>query len=174
MKKQISRIKQINRIKQAASVFLILALSFSLISCGKKEDGKSVTIEGELTDLMAEIYAGIDIDAETKEAMQGYISEEINAENEEYILGTTGIPYKEGICSVPMISSIAYQCVLLRVEPENVDTVKKTLQETADVNKWVCVSAETVLVESRGDLVLFAMCREDVAYALSSAFQSLK
>lgn len=166
--------KQFGRLKQAASGFLILALSLSLISCGKKENEKNISIEGELTDLMAEIYAGIDIDAETKEAMQGYVTEKINAENEAYILGTTGIPYKEGICSLPLISSIAYQCVLLRVEPEDVDTVKKTLQENADADKWVCVSAETILAESRGDLVLFAMCREDVAYALSSAFQSLQ
>ena len=75
---------------------------------------------------------------------------------------------------MPAMSSIAYQCVLLRVNPEDVESVKATLQENADVNKWVCVTAETVLVENVGDLVLFIMSSEDVAYAVSSSFKSLK
>ena len=72
-----------------------------------------------------------------------------------------------------MISSIAYQCVLLRVSPDDVENVKTMLKENADVNKWVCVSAETVLVENVGDVVLFIMCDKDTAYAVSESFQAL-
>ena len=53
------------------------------------------------------------------------------------------------------------------------DKVKEMLKENADVNKWVCVSAETVLVENVGDVVLFIMSSQDAAYAISSSFQAL-
>ena len=72
-----------------------------------------------------------------------------------------------------MMSSIAYQCVLLRVAPEDVEEVKTVLKENADVNKWVCVSAETVLVENVGDVVLFIMSDQEAAYAVSASFQAL-
>ncbi len=105
--------------------------------------------------------------------MQEYVCDALTAENEQALLGVDGVPYTEGVYSVPMISSIAYQCVLLRVNPEDVDKVKEMLKENADVNKWVCVSAETVLVENVGDVVLFIMSSQDAAYAVSSSFQAL-
>ncbi len=98
----------------------------------------------------------------------------LTEENEQAILGTSDIEYIEGVYSVPMMSSIAYQCVLLRVNPDDIETVKQQLKDNADLNKWVCVSAETMLVENVGDLVLFIMSSKDVAYAVSTSFQSLQ
>ena len=37
----------------------------------------------------------------------------------------------------------------------------------------VCVSAETMLIESRGDVIFFIMCDKNTAEAMSSAFQKL-
>lgn len=48
--------------------------------------GSGKTIEGDLQDVMAQIYEGVDLDAETKEAMQGYVSDTLTAENEQAIL----------------------------------------------------------------------------------------
>ena len=118
-------------------------------------------------------YEGVDLDAETKEAMQGYVIDTLTSDNEQAFLGTEGVSYTEGVYSVPMMSSIAYQCVLLRVAPEDVENVKTMLKENADVNKWVCVSAETVLVENVGDVVLFIMSDQEAAYAVSASFQAL-
>lgn len=149
--------------------------SVLMAGCGKNEasggDGK--TIEGDLQDVMAGIYEGVDLDAETKQAMQEYVCDTLTADNEQALLGVDGVPYTEGVYSVPKMSSIAYQCVLLRVNPEDVDKVKEMLKENADVNKWVCVSAETVLVENVGDVVLFIMSSQDAAYAVSASFQAL-
>ena len=69
-----------------------------------------------------------------------------------------------------MISPNAYQCVLLRVEEDSVDTVKQQLKDNADLNKWVCVSAETMLIESRGNVIFFIMSDNDTAYAMNDAF----
>lgn len=53
------------------------------------------------------------------------------------------------------------------------DTAKQALKSSADPNKWVCVSAETTLIESRGDVIFLIMCDKDIAYAMNSAFQNL-
>lgn len=162
-------------------VFSVLMTAVTLISCmsvctacGKAQDSADNThIEGELQDILTEIYAGADIDSEAKEAIEGYIMDVITEENEQALLGTSEVTYVEGIFSVPMISPIPYQCVLLRVNPEDVDSVKELLTANADLNKWVCTSAETALVENVGDLVLFVMCEQTIADALSDSFQSL-
>lgn len=158
------------------TIVMTMCMAVMMTACGKGEtadgaDGK--TIEGDLTEIMAQIYEGVNLDAETKEAMQGYVTDTLTADNEQALLGIGGVPYAEGVYSVPMISSIAYQCVLLRVAPEDVEDVKNLLKENADVNKWVCVSAETVLVENVGDVVLFIMSDKDAAYAVSASFQAL-
>lgn len=153
-----------------------LTLLFSITlccACGGTDSAGGGSIEGELTDIMADIYANINVDAETKESMQYYMTDTLTADNEQAILGVSGVSYTEGVYSIPMMSSIAYQCVLLRVSPDDVETVKTMLKDNADVNKWVCVSAETVLVENVGDVVLFVMCDQDRAYAISEAFQAL-
>lgn len=158
------------------TIVIAMYMAFIMTACGKSEAGDSAgskTIEGDLQEIMAQIYEGVDLDAETKEAMQGYVIDTLTSDNEQAFLGTEGVSYTEGVYSVPMMSSIAYQCVLLRVAPEDVENVKTMLKENADVNKWVCVSAETVLVENVGDVVLFIMSSQEAAYAVSASFQAL-
>ncbi len=74
---------------------------------------------------------------------------------------------------MPKMSSVAFQCVLLRVEESDVETVKQALKDNADPDKWVCVSAETTLIESRGNVIFFIMSGKNEAYALNEAFQKL-
>lgn len=162
-----------NIVKRAFSWLLAGVLLFGITACGNGGSGKAVSIEGELTDIMSDIYANADLDSETREAMEGYITDTLTADNETAILGVSDVPYIESVYSIPMISAIAYQCVLLRVEPENVDQVKDMLLTNADPDKWICVSAETVLVENVGDLILFIMGGEDVSNAVSESFQTL-
>ncbi|MCM1174062.1 MAG: hypothetical protein NC341_03320 [Blautia sp.] len=160
----------------AYTITIVIAMCTLLTACGKAETGESAggkTIEGDLPEVMAQIYEGVDLDAETKEAMQKYITDTLTPDNEQALLGAEGVPYEEGVFSVPMISSIPYQCVLLRVAPEDAEDVKTMLKDNADVNKWVCTSAETVLVENVGDVVLFIMSDQEAAYAVSASFQAL-
>ncbi len=155
--------------KRLLAVALTIAMLVSLTACG----GSSASIEGDLTELMDKLYETADVDEDTRQAFEGFFTDQITADNEQSILGSSDISYTEGVYSMPMISSIAYLCVLLRVEDGTANQVKETLQANADPDRWVCVSAETVLTESRGDLVLFIMCDQDTAYAISAAFQAL-
>ncbi|MCM1087599.1 MAG: hypothetical protein NC419_05540 [Muribaculaceae bacterium] len=156
-------------------IFLCMILCTACQGSGSSEDAADSALQGDLQDIMADIYAGVDLDAETKEVMQEYyITDTLTADNQQALLGTDSVSYMEGVYSVPMNSSIAYQCVLLRVEEDEVENVKSLLKENADVNKWVCVSAETVLVENRGNVILFIMSNKDAAYAVSESFQAIE
>lgn len=170
-----------NNFKKTTAILMLIPIMMTSFACGKNDaasngtDSSTETIEGDLQDIMANIYSGLEgLDAETKGAIEGYMCDTLTEENEQAMLGTSDIEYIEGVYSVPMMSSIAYQCVLLRVNPDDIETVKQQLKDNADLNKWVCVSAETMLVENVGDLVLFIMSSKDVAYAVSTSFQSLQ
>lgn len=150
----------------------LMILAVLCTACGDKKES-SDKLEGSLSDIMASLYEKADLDPEFRESLEGYETAEITDDLESYILGTDEITYTEGVVSVPMMSSIAYQCVLLRVDEADVETAKQLLKDNADPNKWVCVSAETTLIESRGDVIFFIMSGKDEAYALNTAFQNL-
>ena len=138
-------------------------------ACGKKEGGGQ--LEGSLIDIMAGLYEKADLSEDFRAGMDSFETFELTKDVEVSILGTEEITYTEGVASIPMISPNAYQCVLLRVEEDSVDTVKQQLKDNADLNKWVCVSAETMLIESRGDVIFIIMGDNNTAYAMNEAFQ---
>ena len=142
---------------------------FLCAACGKKEDGDQ--LEGNLGDIMSGLYENADLSEDFREGMASFETYELTEDIEISILGTDEIEYTEGVVSMPRMSSVAYQCVLLRVDEDQVDTVKQQLKDNADLNKWVCVSAETMLIESRGNVILSVMGENDTVYALSEAFQ---
>lgn len=151
---------------------LVLLAAFCCSACGdKKED--SANLEGSLTDIMASLYENAELDPDFRNNLDSYETVEITDDLESYILGTDEITYTEGVVSMPMMSSMAYQCVLLRVDEADVETVKQLLKDSADPDKWVCVSAETTLIESRGDVIFFIMSGKNEAYAMNTAFQNL-
>ena len=93
-----------------------------------------------------------------RDAMQYYEMTTIDADMEEYVLGTDEITYTDSAYSAPMMTSVAYQCVVLRV-PDGTDVpkAKQTLLDNANPAKWICVEAESVAVESIGDVILYVM-----------------
>lgn len=151
---------------------LLVILAGLCTGCGDKKDS-SENLEGSLSDIMASLYANADLDSGFRESLDSYETTEITDDLESYILGTDEITYTEGVVSMPMMSSMAYQCVLLRVDEADVETAKQLLKDNADPDKWVCVSAETTLIESRGDVIFFIMSGKNEAYAMNTAFQNL-
>ncbi|MCM1124456.1 MAG: hypothetical protein NC416_17915 [Eubacterium sp.] len=151
------------------SIFCIVTLVFCA-ACGKQEEDSN-QLEGNLSDIMAGLYENADLSEDFRAGMDSFETYELTEELDVSILGTDEIEYMEGVASIPMISPNAYQCVLLRVDEGQVDTVKQQLKDHADLNKWVCVSAETLLIESRENVILFVMGDNDTVYALSDAFQ---
>ncbi len=151
---------------------LLVLLAGLCTACGDKKES-SDNLEGSLSDIMASLYANAELDEGFRESLDSYETVEITDDLESYILGTDAITYTEGVVSMPMMSSMAYQCVLLRVDEADVESAKQLLKDNADPDKWVCVSAETTLIESRGNVIFFIMSGKDEAYAMNTAFQNL-
>lgn len=149
---------------------ILTAAAFLCIACGSGEK-TSDKLEGSLGDIMAALYENAELSEDFREGMGNLETLELTEDFEIAFLGTDEIDYAEGVVSAPMMSSIAYQCVLLRVAEDDIETVKQQIKDNADLDKWVCVSAETMLVESRGDVIFFVMGDSDTAYALNAAFQ---
>lgn len=159
-------------LKKIILMTLCISLTMLCVACGDKKDA-SDNPEGSLTDIMASLYENAQLDADFREGVDSFETIELTDELEVSVLGTDSITYTEGVVSMPMMSSIAYQCVLLRVDEADVETAKQTLKDNANPDKWVCVSAETTLIESRGNVIFFIMCGKNEAYALNEAFQKL-
>ena len=167
--------------KRKIAWILLAAMTLSIAACGNKT-GDSVADDGNITaeatecaDILDEIYKTAKTDDDYFSYTDDFENVEITEAEEEYILGTTEIDYTDSVYSAPMMSSIAYQCVLLRVsEDQDIEAAKKLLEENADPAKWICVEAESVVVENVGDVILFIMADKDVADAAKEAFLALK
>ncbi len=152
-------------------IYVLIAAVFLCCACGAVKE-EEAQLEGNLVDIIDGIYESAELSEDFRSGLSNFETFELTEEIEVSLLGTDEIDYTEGAASIPMISPNAFQMVLLRVEEGTVDTVKQQLKDNADLNKWICVSAETMLIESRGNVIFFVMGDNDTAYALNSAFQA--
>ena len=158
--------------KKWISLVLATVLALSLVACGSKKN--DVKLEGSVSDILGQVYENADLDPGLVEAMQYFDQGEITPELAETVLGTDDVEFAEGVYSMPMMSAQAYQCVLLRLpEGADVEKAKQTLLDNADPRKWVCVEAESVIVENVGDVVLFLMSDSATGEAIKTSFLAL-
>lgn len=150
--------------KKILLVLLVIVACFGLTGCGTKN------IEGSLEEIMEKVYAGIPDDQ--KPMMLTNI--EVTEENVEGFLGTDKVEYKEALASESGVGSIAHSVVLIRTkEGADVEAIKKTIKDKVNPRKWVCVEAENVYVESKGDLIILIMSNE-LADDIKTNFEKLK
>ena len=130
--------------KRKIAWILLAAMTLSIAACGNKtgdpvaDDGNitaeategeldtSANLDGSCADILDEIYKTAKTDDDYFSYTDDFENVEITEAEEEYILGTTEIDYTDSVYSAPMMSSIAYQCVLLRVsEDQDIEAAKK-------------------------------------------------
>ena len=151
--------------KISVVVFAILTL-FIFTACNKE----SKNIEGTLEEIMSKIY--VDIPEDERPMMLTNI--EVTEENIEYYLGTSDIEYESALASESGVGSIAHSVVLVRVkENADVEAIKTKIEENVNPRKWICVEAETVEVESRGNLIILIMSSEANAEKIENSFDNL-
>ena len=150
--------------KKILLIFLLGISIFALAGCGEKE------VEGSLEEIMEKIYATIP--QEERPMMLQNITPE--AEQVEGYIGTNDINYNEILVSESAVGSIAHSVVLIRLkDAEDVEDAKTKIKDNVKPDKWVCVSAEKVVVESRGNLILLVMASEDTATEIQNNFINL-
>lgn len=161
--------------KRILAGILTCAMAVMLFAgCGSGKATESRNLEGSCEEILAKVYENAELTPDLREAMQYYQTMPIDESMEEYILGTTDVDYTDSVYSAPMMSSVAYQCVVIRLEAdENVEEAKQEILEHADPIKWVCVEAESVVVENVGDVILFIMADQATAEAVKTSFLAL-
>lgn len=154
-------------------VLSLVTAAVLLTSCGKT-DKKEAELVGPLSEVMDSLYENADLPQDFRDSLADFSTGEIPAESAEYLIGTTEVAYDESYFSVPMMNVIPYQCILLRLpEGADVDAAKQTIADHADPRKWVCVEAESVIVENVGNVVMFIMGDSQITNAMQEAFLAL-
>lgn len=132
---------------------LLIIGALFLTGCSAKEEN----IEGSLEEIMDKLYEGISED----ELPMGLSNIGITSENVEGYLGTSDIEFESALASESMVGSIAHSIILVRAkENQDIEALKKQIEDNINPNKWVCVTAENVVVKNKGDLILVIMTNE--------------
>ena len=109
--------------KRVAAVGMMFVMLFSFAACGKTTASEEAeALSGSCIDILNKVYETADLDASMRDAMQDYEMTTIDADMEEYVLGTDEITYTDSAYSAPMMTSVAYQCVVLRVPKSSTGT----------------------------------------------------
>ena len=118
---------------------------------------KSQNIEGSLEEIMTKLYEGIS----EEELPMALTNIEITNENVENYLGTNDIEFESALASESMVGSIAHSVILIRAkENQDIEALKAKIEENINPNKWICVTAENVIVKNKGNLILVVMSNE--------------
>ncbi len=118
---------------------------------------KSQNIEGSLEEIMTKLYEGIS----EEELPMALTNIEITNENVENYLGTNDIEFESALASESMVGSIAHSVILIRAkENQDIEALKAKIEANINPNKWICVTAENVIVKNKGNLILVVMSNE--------------
>ena len=159
--------------KRIFSIVLLIISLFLLSGCEDKKEEKQENISGSLEEIMSKVYEGI-----SEEEMPMFVeNQELNEENIEHFIGTSDIKWKEALASEAMITSSAHSVVLVRLKDDatqsDIEDAKEKIKANANPRKWVCVEAEHVYVENKGNLIILIMTNE-LADTLKANFEGLK
>lgn len=150
--------------KKILFMFVAFVLAVSLTGCGQKN------VEGTLEEIMDKVYALIP--EEERPMMLTNI--EITEENVEMYLGTSDIEFEEALASESATGSIPHSVVLIRVKDDaNVEVIKEKIENSVNPRKWICVEAEDVEVESKGNLIILIMSSEVNVEKIETEFDKL-
>ena len=148
----------------------ILLILIAILCCIPLTGCFNKNIKGSLEELMTAVYSTIEDDE--KPMMLTNI--EITEENVEMYLGTTDIEFEEALASESATGSIAHSVILIRVKNgTNVEAIEEKIEDSINPRKWICVEAEEVEVESRGNLILVVMSTEKTDEKIVKEFYKL-
>ena len=152
------------------SLVLVCTLLLALFAgCGASSSSSAAAggnIPGTLEEIMEKLYEGID-----ENNMPMVANTELTADNAESFVGVPASDFKEGLSSDAMINAVAHSVCLLRAEDAAAaEELAKAVEENADPRKWICVEAESKIVDFSGDTVILIMTSADLAEQLHSGF----
>lgn len=153
------------KLKKISLVLMSIMFVFLLSGCGHESN-----IEGTLEEIMTKVYEGISDD----EKPMMLTNTVVTSENAEYYLGTDKVEFKEGLASESAVGSVAHSIVLLRVDDNaDIESIKTTIKDSINPNKWICVGVEKVEVLSKGNLIIVIL-DDTTGDTIKTNFENLK
>lgn len=152
-------------------VALIVVAVFVINNNKKTPSNLNINNVEELTALVDKIYEGVTIEMPMLQTMP------VDMADVDAVKSFTGLDSAENleyvVYSEPMMSSIAYSLVLVKVKDgANVDSIAKAMNDNVDARKWICVTAEKVYSTSSGDIACLVMSNESLAKNVFSSFKT--
>lgn len=144
------------KIKIFSIIAILLGGLFLFTGC------TSNNLDGSLEDIMSDLntYVFEGVADDQKPMLDNFDVLEMAPDNIEYYIGTSEIEYEEIYASEPMMSSIAYSVVLVRMKDgADVESAKQEILDNVNPAKWFCVEVpkEDVIVKNRGNLIILIM-----------------
>ena len=156
--------------KKLFAMILALSLVLSLAACaGNSEPTTEATTEATETlviiDATCEELLNQIVEKQPVEFMGGIIPVDLTDTSEDGLWNInyfTGLQDASQITEVavfePMMGSIAFSMVMVRVAPEaGSKTVAEAMKSGIDTRKWICVEANDLLVAGYADMVMLIM-----------------
>ena len=157
--------------KKLIAMILALAMVLSLAACGGNSAEPTTEATTEATEAAVSVEATCEellnqiVEKQPVEFMGGIIPVDLADTSED---GLWNIQYFTGLkdasqiteASVfePMMGSIAFSMVMVRVAPEAGNkTVAESMKNGIDTRKWICVEANDLLVAGYADMVMLIM-----------------
>lgn len=95
----------------------------------------------------------------------------LTEENSEYNLGVTRDRYADGIAAEAAMTSVPFSVCLVKANSAvEAEQLAADIEANADPRKWICVEAESKIVDFSGDTVILIMTSADLAEQLHSGF----
>lgn len=174
--------------KKLLSVCLAAAMMLTLFAgCGSKVEETipetstepAVSVEGTMEELLNKV-----IEEQSVEFMGGVIPIDLTDTSEDglwVVKNYTGLDNADEITEAaayePMIGSIAFSMVMVRVNPEvGTKGVAEAMKAGIDTRKWICVEADDLLVAGYADVVMLIMLDSNsgmTAQSFVDAFQKV-
>lgn len=126
-----------------------------------------------LAEVLTQMYAKV---PEVQEiALGDPMPIDLTGEDFSYWLGTTDASgIDAAIYSEPMMSSVAYSVCLVRAKDgTDIEQLKKDIFDKVNAVKWLCVTAEKVLVTNSDNTILLVMTNADVTADMYNAFSEV-
>ena len=155
--------------KILSTIIIIASLFVCLTGCSDKN------LNYTTMEIIEKVYEGFgqdELPMLEKTDMKTMIDNEMfTLEND---LGIKELNYEEATVSQPMIGSIPHSVVVIKLkDSEDTEAVAAEIKEKINPRKWVCVEAEQVYVENRGNIIIAVMADKASADKIIDNFRKI-
>lgn len=157
--------------KKWIAVLLLVIIAVSFTACSSQQNSQTSSSEtdktytGSLEELIEKMYEQAPVEFMVAPATQIDLTNTDSLKSFIGLSDATGI--KEAVYSESMIGAQAYSlCVVRTTEDADTQTIAESIFNQVDQSKWICVTADQLIVATYGDVILMVMVDSQLSTTL--------